>query len=360
MMPLTHSSVPAGSARSGPATLLKGASVPALKGVAAGSPDEFSLSGPGIVPVTGKAANTASGSDAKTSKGPAPEDDSLKDEISADPMPLLALLLPETALSETNPAASTQGVQLSALPSVSALPVGLMNQRISPTNQQNTLLLSGTLPAKFELNLSPENLSAGMQLPSVQAGSAVIQSNTEGSEVLPITTPSQPTGTEIVQGMAFASANNLLQHDTKIPPSPPLSLPRDEQAAAETLSKALGDRLQMQLDRGIQRATIRLDPPSLGKMDISLHYQEGKLQVHIQAMQPEVLRALQQTAPELRYALSTNNQVQVNVQLSQQGGERQTHQSYQSQDSEIIAGQPEPEVEEKMIRFRDNSVITRV
>lgn len=104
--------------------------------------------------------------------------------------------------------------------------------------------------------------------------------------------------------------------------APTITLPALPEKQADALREALGERLQMQIDQRTQKATIRLDPPNMGKLDLSLHFEGGKLQVHIQASQPDVLRALQQTSHELRTSLSEQNHVPVNVQVSQQSGDQ--------------------------------------
>lgn len=120
--------------------------------------------------------------------------------------------------------------------------------------------------------------------------------------------------------------NALLKGDAEANKLPTIVLPVASEQKAEVLQKALAERLEMQIDRHVQKATIRLDPPNLGKLDISIHFESGKLQVQIQAAQPEVTRLLQQISNEMRASLSEQNNVQVNVQVSTQNGEgRQQH-----------------------------------
>lgn len=138
----------------------------------------------------------------------------------------------------------------------------------------------------------------------------------------------------------------------------PLTLPEAAHEKAEVLREALGDRLQMQVDQRTQKATIRLDPPNLGKLDISLHYEGGKLQVQIQAAQPDVYRALQQVSQELRGALSEQNQVAVNVQISQQQGE-QRQAPRQQPEQDVVLSNNIAEVTEEQ-RHRDLSILTTV
>jgi flagellar hook-length control protein FliK len=117
-----------------------------------------------------------------------------------------------------------------------------------------------------------------------------------------------------------------------------LTLAKNPQQWPQELRSALGERLQLQIESKIQHATIRLDPPDMGKIDISLHLEGGKLQVHINASQGDVYRALQQTSAELRQTLmaQNNNAVDVNISANSQQQQRQ-QQNQQSQHPHILA-----------------------
>ena len=129
-----------------------------------------------------------------------------------------------------------------------------------------------------------------------------------------------------LQYPAPALLNALLKGDAEAKTLPAITLPAASEQKADVLQKALAERLEMQIDRRVQKATIRLDPPNLGKLDISIHFESGKLQVQIQAAQPEVTRLLQQISNDMRTSLSEQNNVQVNVQVSTQNGDsRQQH-----------------------------------
>ncbi|MEJ5174004.1 flagellar hook-length control protein FliK, partial [Erwinia sp. MYb416] len=129
-----------------------------------------------------------------------------------------------------------------------------------------------------------------------------------------------------LQHPAPALLNALLKGDAEAKTLPVITLPAASEQKADVLQKALAERLEMQIDRRVQKATIRLDPPNLGKLDISIHFESGKLQVQIQAAQPEVTRLLQQISNDMRTSLSEQNNVQVNVQVSTQNGDsRQQH-----------------------------------
>ncbi|MGV3345509.1 flagellar hook-length control protein FliK [Enterobacteriaceae bacterium LUAb1] len=164
---------------------------------------------------------------------------------------------------------------------------------------------------------------------------------------LPVTSLSTPVSQALIARQIDKSTM------VKIPTVP------EEQGKA--LQQALGERLQMQVDSRRQLATIRLDPPSLGKLDISLHFEAGKLQVHIQAQQPEIARSLQHVSHELRVALSENNNVQVNVQVSTQNGDgrQQSRHSPQPETQHIVHSNEE--VQERPETHRtDGTILTTV
>lgn len=100
----------------------------------------------------------------------------------------------------------------------------------------------------------------------------------------------------------------------------------------EKLTAMLKDRIQFQLNQQQQTSTIRLDPPSLGKLEIAVQLDSGKLMVHIGANQVDVCRTLQQFSDNLRQHLTAQNFMEVNVQVSSEGQSQQQQQSGHQQD----------------------------
>lgn len=157
---------------------------------------------------------------------------------------------------------------------------------------------------------------------------------------------------------APALMNALLKGEVVSGKLPTITLPAAPEQQAEALQKALAERLEMQIDRRVQKATIRLDPPNLGKMDISIHYESGKLQVQIQAAQPEVTRLLQQVSHEMRASLSEQNSVQVNVQVSTQSGDSRQQQRHRDRPETAIANNNEEVTPQQ--RGTDGTILTMV
>lgn len=85
----------------------------------------------------------------------------------------------------------------------------------------------------------------------------------------------------------------------------------------QTLHEALGERLQLQLGRGSEQATIRLEPPMLGRIDISVRHSGGNLEVHIAASNVEVLRQLNTVSDSLRNDLAGRQYANVSVNVGE-------------------------------------------
>jgi flagellar hook-length control protein FliK len=85
----------------------------------------------------------------------------------------------------------------------------------------------------------------------------------------------------------------------------------------QTLQEALGDRLQLQVGKNAEQAVIRLEPPMLGRVEISIRHSAGSLEVHISATHGEVLRQLQTVSEGLRNDLAQRQFTDVSVNIAQ-------------------------------------------
>lgn len=88
----------------------------------------------------------------------------------------------------------------------------------------------------------------------------------------------------------------------------------------QPLRAALGDRLQMQLQRNSEHAVIRLDPPNLGSIEISIRHSAGALQVNLSASNSDVLRQLNTVSDNMRSDLSQRQFSDVAVTVSASNG----------------------------------------
>jgi len=222
-------------------------------------------------------------------------------------------------------------------------PQALANSIIgSPERLLDALLAASQMPVKT-LNvtqaaaplagdaLQMKNLSAGPQ-PMAETLNRGPQPQLLNVAPAPVAEPVKPELHDLVKplvatlpgtaapagGPTFAAAM-----DKQTVNLPPIKMDADEAKWAQQLHGALNDRLQLQVRNQVQHATIRLDPPEMGKVEISLQIENGRMQVHISASSGETYRALQQISSELRQSLTEQNVMQVNVQVSSQSGQQQ-------------------------------------
>lgn len=95
-----------------------------------------------------------------------------------------------------------------------------------------------------------------------------------------------------------------------------LHLSGDPEQWQQPLRAALGDRLQLQLARNDDRAMIRLEPPNMGSVEISVRHSGGALHVNIAASHSEVLRQLNTIGDAVRQDLSQRQLGEVAVTVS--------------------------------------------
>ena len=122
---------------------------------------------------------------------------------------------------------------------------------------------------------------------------------------------------------AAAEAAPKLEHQ--------LRLQAPESKWGEQMLAALRDSVELQLQQKAQSATIRLDPPELGSLEILLSHDSGRLNVQISAAQGDVARLLQQTSERLRQELVGQNFLQVSVQVGADGQSGQHQQQARRQ-----------------------------
>ncbi|WP_152594633.1 flagellar hook-length control protein FliK [Massilia sp. BSC265] len=96
-----------------------------------------------------------------------------------------------------------------------------------------------------------------------------------------------------------------------------LSLSGPPTAWRQSLQEALGERLNLQLGKNAEQAVIRLEPPMLGRVEISIRHAAGSLEVNITATHSEVLRQLNTVSDNLRSDLAGRQYTDVSVNVSQ-------------------------------------------
>ncbi|SUX54041.1 flagellar hook-length control protein FliK [Chromobacterium vaccinii] len=122
--------------------------------------------------------------------------------------------------------------------------------------------------------------------------------------------------------------------------------PAQPESWSGKLQAALGERLQVLSSQNMDRATLRLDPPSLGTLEISLRHQAGALVVELTASHGEVVRQLQGIGDALRQDLGSRQYTQVAVEVREgmpsgqgQGGRQGREQQAQQQPGRALSEQ---------------------
>jgi len=148
---------------------------------------------------------------------------------------------------------------------------------------------------------------------SVQAPSATVNKTATASPVVDATA-ADSAAVDAPAAPALAAATTPAS-TTRATDSVALSGPPT--AWRQTLQEALGDRLQLQAGRGIEQATIRLEPPMLGRIDIAIRHSGGNLEVHIAASNSEVMRQLSGVSDALRNDLANRQFSSVSVSVGE-------------------------------------------
>ncbi|WP_431477297.1 flagellar hook-length control protein FliK [Massilia eburnea] len=143
----------------------------------------------------------------------------------------------------------------------------------------------------------------------------------------------QPTDAGALPGF-----RSVLANAAAAPQGDSLKLGGSPEQWQQPLRAALGDRLQLQLARNDERAVIRLEPPNMGSVEISVRHSGGALQVTIAASHSEVLRQLNTIGDAVRQDLSQRQFGDVAVTVSAStarnladGGQQQRQQEAQQQ-----------------------------
>ncbi|MBN3005470.1 flagellar hook-length control protein FliK [Chromobacterium alkanivorans] len=216
------------------------------------------------------------------------------------------------------------------LPLMPAMPTAVAPQA-GPSAPSGVDATAAATPRKqAEAALPPEALSAALNtlapLPAKPAGAGEAQAGRETQ------TPAQAAA-PLLAAIAPQPQDKAA---APLPEWAPIKLPAQQPASwGDKLSAALGERLQVQSSHGMDRALIRLDPPSLGSLEISIRHEAGALQVQLTASHGEVVRQLQAIGDALRQDLSNRQYTQVAVEVREgapgQGGHGQQRQERQGQ-----------------------------
>lgn len=195
---------------------------------------------------------------------------------------------------------------------------------IAPTSTQPTGPREQTLLSV--LAAVPETSALGaLTINTPVLSKAIPAALTESQSTLPVTQLASLTNA----GLAQALVEGFNQQ-------PGVLAPVVTQAAQalssqrSALEVALGDRLQLQITQRSEHAVIRLDPPSMGTIEIVIQREAGNIQVHLRASNAEVARQLHGIGDSLRQDLINRQNGDVSVHVSDSSREQQ-HASQQGQ-----------------------------
>ncbi|PZN28365.1 MAG: hypothetical protein DIU71_16100 [Proteobacteria bacterium] len=98
--------------------------------------------------------------------------------------------------------------------------------------------------------------------------------------------------------------------------SPATAQAQEHTAAQRPLAQALGERLHVQIGQRSEQAIIRLDPPSMGSIEVLVRHEGGMVQVQLRAGNAEVVRQLHAITEALRQDLTQRQHAEVSVQIA--------------------------------------------
>ncbi len=144
------------------------------------------------------------------------------------------------------------------------------------------------------------------ELATSDAGSKLIMPTSSGVEGS--VTQSTALGTAI---SGLVQLPNL-QVNSSSPLPPAVAAPMGE----EGWGQAMGERIMWMMGKGIQGASIRINPPELGPIQVQLSVKNDRTSVHMLVQHGVVKEALEAAIPRLREMLNEGNLHLVNVDVS--------------------------------------------
>ena len=217
--------------------------------------------------------------------------------------PLVATIMPAVKFASP-PAPAAIGNVDRALPRTQAASPAITATDVTDTPPVQRAAETGTL-----LPFDSVRAVGAKAAQSAPAASFVLPGDNERSTpAAPAATVNAASSLGALMGAGTASAA-AASSDT-------IKLNGPAQQWQEPLREALGDRLQTQIGRNSEHAVIRLDPPMLGRIEISIRHQAGVLQVNLSASNSEVLRQLQGIGENMRSDLAQRQYTEVAVNIN--------------------------------------------
>lgn len=236
-----------------------------------------------------------------------------------NPLPAAGLLQPQQSSALSAPlivsqqAASDAAVQ-AALPQVLTESQDLWSAlKPSQQNTQNTAVSAGLF-----------NLSQNSLLNTNHNKTSALHQATAMTEML------APTGVVASAPGAAVSTLPVWQADP---------LPAQSQHWGQRLVQMLSDKVDLQLGLNVNKAMIRLDPPSLGSIELSVQLDGDRLTVQMHSSKAQLREAMGQGLEQLRASLQ--QKLGADVQIELRMGSDSSSQQQQQKASQQTAQQLE-------------------
>lgn len=305
---------------------------------------------------------------------------------------LLMLLAPDHA--EPQAGAADDTVQLAGQPPADTPPAASSAGQTSEQNLEQAEALLGLFSAQQQQQVQAQVPAARPQASGATAGAAnpLPPEPVETPVTPPIPSRPEPAATSLAmradvpaaaanessatpESLALATAVRPVSETAPAVERPVTAPPTQPQPLAERLVKlegsdsqrgeqmlhALRNNVQLQLHNKQQIATIRLDPPELGSLEIQVSQESGRISVQINAAQADTLRLLQLTSDRLRHELLTQQFDQVNVQVAGEGHSgQQSRRNRGGSDEALVRGNPLDDREEDSRRGTSSDVLATV
>lgn len=186
-----------------------------------------------------------------------------------------------------------------------------LTQNQTPSPVRDTWMLKQQEGQKPELNALGGKVSlAGMESSSNQLSQSISSMNTAHSH-------------NVVMANHLTPASQSMFFNANVYANPMLAK-KDFQ---QQITSLVSDKLELQINSKSPSATIRLDPPELGKIELKVKLDGDKVSVHLTANNPHTRDAIQATVDRLRADLALDMNAQVTVSFSQSGQQRNDNDS---------------------------------
>ncbi|MFM5755889.1 flagellar hook-length control protein FliK [Aeromonas veronii] len=215
------------------------------------------------------------------------------------PPSLRALMGSATALPEQEVMPRRETVSAAAEQTLSTL--------LAKSNGQ-----TGVLPGRFTLPIMAAGLDAG-NVPDT----AAIENRL-------------PDARQLAVGQLAAASLRPVDYQWA-----PVRLSDNQSQWGQQLVNLLQDKVELQVNQQVKQAHIRLDPPELGRLELTVKLDGDRLNVQLNVTNPAVRDAMIQSMERLRMSLAPHHAGGVEVNVGQ-GGEQGQQERWQQE--KILAG----------------------